>query len=273
MTAGKRRTAREMAVQMLYQSDLGGSPLPNIFNTFDLAEYLARPPAAATAAGKRKGAAARSAAVSVEEEGGGAGLAQAEHGRNAGTGAGGGRNGGNGADLAHPAHSAGAGHGAGAASGGTAEGGEGGEDGAAATIAPHPPGAPGAAAGHRADQARQRQRPAGRAGTGGSAGRVEEAFQYAQRLVRGTVDHREEIDAMIRGQADNWRLERMPAVDRNILRLAIYEMLYERETPKLVVVDEAIELAKKFGSEQSGRFVNGLLDGLLKQHTFPGTLT
>ncbi len=78
---------------------------------------------------------------------------------------------------------------------------------------------------------------------------------------------------MIRGQADNWRLERMPAVDRNILRLAVYEMLYERDTPKLVVVDEAIELAKKFGSEQSGRFVNGLLDGLLKQHTFPGTLT
>ena len=78
---------------------------------------------------------------------------------------------------------------------------------------------------------------------------------------------------MIRGQADNWRLERMPAVDRNILRLAVYEMLFEMDIPKLVVVDEAIELAKKFGSEQSGRFVNGLLDGLLKQHTFPGSLT
>ena len=64
----------------------------------------------------------------------------------------------------------------------------------------------------------------------------------------------------------------MPPVDRNILRLAIYEMMFERDTPKLVVLDEAIELAKKFGSEQSGRFVNGLLDGLLKQHTFPGTL-
>jgi N utilization substance protein B len=151
MTAGKRRTAREMAVQMLYQSDLGGSPLPNIFSTFDLAEYLG------------------------------------------------------------------------------------------------------------GDQARQR--------------RIEDAFQYAQTLVRGVSEHREEIDSMIRGQADNWRLERMPAVDRNILRLAIYEMLYERDTPKLVVVDEAIELAKKFGSEQSGRFVNGLLDGLLKQHSFPGSLT
>ncbi|HEX5758417.1 MAG TPA: transcription antitermination factor NusB, partial [Thermoanaerobaculia bacterium] len=101
---------------------------------------------------------------------------------------------------------------------------------------------------------------------------VEDAFGYAQALVRGTVDHREEIDTLIRAQADHWRLERMPAVDRNILRLAVYEMLFEKDIPKLVVLDEAIELAKKFGSEQSGRFVNGLLDGLLKQHTFPGTL-
>ncbi len=102
---------------------------------------------------------------------------------------------------------------------------------------------------------------------------MDEAFHYAQTLVRGTVDHRESIDELIRSQADNWRLERMPPVDRNILRLAVYEMLHEQETPKLVVLDEAIELAKKFGSEQSGRFVNGLLDGLLKQHSFPGSLT
>jgi N utilization substance protein B len=122
MTAGRRRTAREMAVQMLYQSDLGGSPLPHIFSTFDISEYLS------------------------------------------------------------------------------------------------------------GDLGRHRRR-------------AEDAFEYAQTLVRGTVDHREEIDLMIRGQADNWRLERMPAVDRNILRLAIYEMLYEQDTPKLVVVDEAIELA------------------------------
>jgi N utilization substance protein B len=92
-------------------------------------------------------------------------------------------------------------------------------------------------------------------------------------LVEGAVHHREEIDGLIREQADNWRLERMPVVDRNILRLAIFEMLHEEDVPKLVVLDEAIELAKKFGSEQSSRFVNGLLDGLLKQHTFPGSLT
>lgn len=94
--------------------------------------------------------------------------------------------------------------------------------------------------------------------------RVDEAFSYARALFEGTLVHREEIDELIRRQADNWRLERMPAVDRNILRLAVYELLYEGETPQLVVVDEAIELAKKFGSENSGRFINGLLDGLLK---------
>ena len=149
MNPGRRSVAREMAVQMLYQSDLGGSPLPQIFNAFDLSEYLAQ-------SGRQQ---------------------------------------------------------------------------------------------------------------------TEEAFLFAQELVKGTLESRERIDELIRGQADNWRLERMPAVDRNVLRLAIFEMLHETDTPKLVVVDEAIELAKKFGSEQSGRFVNGLLDGLLKQHTFPGSLT
>ena len=102
--------------------------------------------------------------------------------------------------------------------------------------------------------------------------KAEQAFAYAQELVRGTLEHREAIDELIRGQADNWRLERMPAVDRNILRLAVYEMLHESDVPKLVVVDEAIELAKKYGSEHSGKFVNGLLDGLLKAHRFPGSL-
>lgn len=101
---------------------------------------------------------------------------------------------------------------------------------------------------------------------------LQEAFGYARTLVEGALEHREEIDRLIRDQADNWRLERMPAVDRNILRLAIFEMLHQRDVPKLVVMDEAIELAKRFGSEQSGRFVNGLLDGLLKHHTFPGKL-
>ena len=99
-----------------------------------------------------------------------------------------------------------------------------------------------------------------------------EAFAYACRLVAGTRGSLEEIDGLIRSRAENWRLERMPAVDRNILRLAVYEMLRESDVPKLVIVDEAVELAKRFGSEQSGRFVNGLLDGILRRHEFPGSL-
>ncbi|HVS65841.1 MAG TPA: transcription antitermination factor NusB [Thermoanaerobaculia bacterium] len=90
-----------------------------------------------------------------------------------------------------------------------------------------------------------------------------EAFDLACRLVQGTVDSREEIDRHIAEQAENWRIERMPDVDRNILRLAIYEYLADPELPKVVAIDEAIELAKKFGSEKSGKFVNGLLDPLL----------
>ncbi len=97
------------------------------------------------------------------------------------------------------------------------------------------------------------------------------AFEFAERLLRGSLEHREEIDAVIGAQAENWRLERMPVVDRNILRLAVYELLYESDVPHLVVVDEAIELAKQFGSEQSGRFINGLLDGVLKSRPLPGT--
>ncbi len=99
------------------------------------------------------------------------------------------------------------------------------------------------------------------------AGRLRESFLYAQRLVEGTMDNQSAIDAMIRQHAENWRLERMPAIDRNILRLAVYEMLFETKVPKVVIVDEAIELAKKFGSENSGRFVNGLLDGVLQSRT------
>jgi len=96
---------------------------------------------------------------------------------------------------------------------------------------------------------------------------------YTRLLVEGVASRRGRIDDVITAYSGDWPLERMPPVDRNILRLAVYEMLHEQETPKLVVLDEAIELAKKFGSEQSGRLVNGLLDGLLKQHTFPGSLT
>ena len=107
-----------------------------------------------------------------------------------------------------------------------------------------------------------------------SAGRRHEAaFAYARTLFEGVIEHRDEIDRLIGQQAENWRLERMPAVDRNLLRLAVYEMVWQPDVPKLVVLDEAIELAKTFGSENSSRFVNGLLDGLLRTQAFPGSLT
>lgn len=98
------------------------------------------------------------------------------------------------------------------------------------------------------------------------------AFAYAQDLVEGTLGHLDEIDGLLEAQADNWRVERMPVVDRNILRLAIYELRFESDVPKVVVLDEAIELAKKFGSEQSGAFINGLLDALVREQQFPGSM-
>lgn len=179
---GKRRMAREMALQMLYQHDLGEAPPPQLFGVFDRAPYLTE-----------SGEWAWDEKDGVEAE------------------------------------------------------------------APKPA---------------AKKKPQERPGEGGERRRkeVEEAFEYARALVEGAVDHAGEIDDLIRQQADNWRLERMPAVDRNILRLAVFELLYEEDIPKLVVVDEAIELAKKFSTDQSSRFVNGLLDGLLKKHTFPGSM-
>ena len=156
---GKRRTAREMAVQMLYQNDVGKADLRQIFATFDLQRFL----------------------VKDEDE----------------------------------------------------------ED-----------SEPGPRLSPKAATRRLQQ--------------LEGAFEYARTLVKGTVDHLTEIDQRISEQADNWRLERMPVVDRNVLRLAVYEMTFQADIPRLVVVDEAIELAKRFGSENSSRFVNGLLDGLMK---------
>ncbi len=86
--------------------------------------------------------------------------------------------------------------------------------------------------------------------------------RYAERLAAGATAARLEIDTHLAGCLENWRLERLALVDRNVLRLAVYEFLYEPETPPIVVIDEAIEVAKKFGGEDSGQFVNGILDAL-----------
>jgi len=90
--------------------------------------------------------------------------------------------------------------------------------------------------------------------------------EFASRVFKGTVDHLGKIDEMIVAQADNWRIERMAVVDRNILRMSIYEFLHENDTPKLVIIDEAIEIGKKFGTQKSSQFINGILDGILKRY-------
>ena len=83
---------------------------------------------------------------------------------------------------------------------------------------------------------------------------------FAEPLIRGALEHRGEADEIIKKHAQNWDLHRMAAVDRNILRLAIYEMLYREDIPPVVSINEAVDIAKKFSTQDSGRFVNGILD-------------
>ncbi len=95
--------------------------------------------------------------------------------------------------------------------------------------------------------------------------------EFATKIFRGTVDHLNEIDEMITVQADNWRLSRMAVVDRNIIRMCVYEFLHENDTPKLVIIDEGIEIAKKYGTQKSSQFINGILDGILKRYNLQTT--
>jgi N utilization substance protein B len=84
--------------------------------------------------------------------------------------------------------------------------------------------------------------------------------RFADELVRGVQSERAQIDALIQQTSTNWKLDRMARVDRNILRLAVYEILRRADVPLRVTLNEAIELGKKFGSEESSAFVNGVLD-------------
>ena len=86
--------------------------------------------------------------------------------------------------------------------------------------------------------------------------------EYAARLVVGTLERKRELDSRLSERSEHWRLGRMPAVDRNLLRLALFELLFEDETPDAVVIDEAVEIAKKFSTPSSGAFVNGVLDAI-----------
>ena len=93
--------------------------------------------------------------------------------------------------------------------------------------------------------------------------------KFALPLIEGALQHRADIDARIEKCVDNYQINRIAAVDRNILRLAIYEMFYREDIPPVVSINEAIELAKRFGTEESGRFVNGVLDRIKMELTRP----
>lgn len=88
--------------------------------------------------------------------------------------------------------------------------------------------------------------------------------EFAERLFHNFLEHRESIDALIRRHAEHWRLERMATVDRNILRMSVSEFLYA-DTPKIVVIDEAIEVARKYSTDESSEFVNGILDAIRRE--------
>jgi N utilization substance protein B len=92
----------------------------------------------------------------------------------------------------------------------------------------------------------------------------EGARAFAKQLCCGVADRRDEIDRQLTSHSDHWRLERMAAVDRNVLRLAAYEILHT-ETPPSIAIDEAVELARRFGAERSPAFVNGVLDSLARE--------
>lgn len=87
-----------------------------------------------------------------------------------------------------------------------------------------------------------------------------EGRAYADELVRGVKADAEKLDERIRAASQNWRLERMARIDRNALRLGAYELLTRKDVPRAVILDEAVELAKRFGGEESSKFVNGVLD-------------
>lgn len=92
-----------------------------------------------------------------------------------------------------------------------------------------------------------------------------ETHDFADGLVRGAKQNQPKIDQLIARCTEHWDLDRMAAVDRNILRLAVYELLFQFDVPPKVIINEAIEIAKKFGTAESSRFINGVLDRIHKE--------
>lgn len=92
---------------------------------------------------------------------------------------------------------------------------------------------------------------------------------FALRITVGVEEHAEEIDRKISQYAANWQLKRMAIIDRNILRMGVFELLFAPDIPPKVAINEAVELAKKFGDTESGKFVNGILDKIHKSEVVP----
>lgn len=90
------------------------------------------------------------------------------------------------------------------------------------------------------------------------------SWLYAREIVDGVIDHRDEIDEQITTHARDWKLERMPAVDRALLRLSTWEILFNEEVPHAVAINEAVELAKELSTDESGSFVNGVLARIVR---------
>ncbi|MDP8236004.1 MAG: transcription antitermination factor NusB [Candidatus Erginobacter occultus] len=89
--------------------------------------------------------------------------------------------------------------------------------------------------------------------------------RFAGELIEGVLERLEEIDVRLTAHARNWKLDRMAVVDKQILRLALYELYYREDIPSLVTINEAVEIAKEFSTPQSGRFVNGILDRIREE--------
>jgi N utilization substance protein B len=92
----------------------------------------------------------------------------------------------------------------------------------------------------------------------------DEVKAFTEEIVKGAYKHREKINKQIHACAKNWSLDRMATVDRNVLRMAVYEILYRMDIPASVTINEAIEIAKKYGTDESGAFVNGILDSVAR---------
>lgn len=102
------------------------------------------------------------------------------------------------------------------------------------------------------------------------AAHMADTAEFTLALVRGVHRHHEELDALITAHARDWPLARMPVIDRNLLRIGLYEILHDADVPTAVAINEAVELAKQLSTDDSGRFINGLLARVAEQQTPAG---